>query len=168
MAHVRDVMAYICDHYPHKHELSNSRLTKMIYLADWKSAIERRQTITNLDWKFDRYGPYVDTVAEIAREDPAFNFRRTINGLGNRKNVISLKNVDVERFERYEIDSEERKMLNQVIDATNKLNYDEFIKLVYSTYPVLTSARGTFMDLIRAANEYTKQRRLASGEKVTS
>jgi hypothetical protein len=41
MATLGDVMAYLCEHYPHKDDLSKARLTKLVYLADWKSAIER-------------------------------------------------------------------------------------------------------------------------------
>jgi hypothetical protein len=39
MAELKDIIAYYCKQYPHKAELSKARLTKMVYLADWKSAI---------------------------------------------------------------------------------------------------------------------------------
>ena len=35
MAKLVDVVGYLCEHYPHKAELSKARLTKMVYLADW-------------------------------------------------------------------------------------------------------------------------------------
>ena len=32
--HLRDIVAYVCKNYPYKDELSNARVTKMVYLAD--------------------------------------------------------------------------------------------------------------------------------------
>jgi hypothetical protein len=53
MARLRDVVAYLCHEYPHKGELSKARLTKMVYLADWRSAIERGSQVTDIEWVFN-------------------------------------------------------------------------------------------------------------------
>ncbi len=50
MAALKDIIAYYCDRYPHKEELSKARLTKMVYLADWKSAIVHGKQISDIKW----------------------------------------------------------------------------------------------------------------------
>ncbi len=40
---LRDIMLYICDKYPQKRDLSNARLTKLIYLSDWKNILKNKE-----------------------------------------------------------------------------------------------------------------------------
>ncbi|EEU8400298.1 hypothetical protein HDK09_000757 [Campylobacter lari] len=37
---------------------------------------------------------------------------------------------------------------------TNELDWNKFINLVYSTYPVKVSGRGEIMDLVKLSTEY--------------
>lgn len=78
-------MAYICRNYPNADDLSKGRLTKMIYLADWKSALDRGQQITPIKWKFHHFGPYVDSVHHAALDDPAFRVVNTRSYYGPHK-----------------------------------------------------------------------------------
>lgn len=57
MADLKDVINYIYNTYPHKDKLSKARLVRMLYLADWRSAIVRRRQLTNLKWKLGENGP---------------------------------------------------------------------------------------------------------------
>src|SRR5436305_8144473 len=91
MATLRDVVAYICAHYAVKEDLSKARLAKMIYLADWRSAITRGQQITAIRWQFNYYGPYVDEVVDEARRDPAFQVVPMINRYGDPKEVVRVR-----------------------------------------------------------------------------
>lgn len=148
---ISDLIKYILTNYPHKSELSASRLTKMLYLADWKSAIENSSQLTNAKWHFHHYGPYVDDFLKIAKEDNDIEVRNTSTIFGGKKQQLELAksfkgNVDL---------SENQKMiLDFVIDATKDKNYEEFIKLVYSTYPVVSSSRYSDFDLVNMASEY--------------
>lgn len=45
-------------------------------------------------------------------------------------------------------------MLNFAIDSTADTNWDEFIHLVHSTYPILARERHTKLDLEDLAKEY--------------
>lgn len=68
---LRDVVAYVCRNYPYKDELSNARVTKkVVYLAGWRSAITRGRQLTDLEWEFSHYGPYVSDVIRVAEADP--------------------------------------------------------------------------------------------------
>lgn len=142
-------MAYFCQAYPHPDELSKARLTKMVYLADWRSAILYSRQITNIDWYFNHYGPYVADVSEVARIDRRFEIVETTTHFGSRKEVIRLRG-----HYRVFLTSTDRDVLDFVIKSTKSKTFESFIRLVYSTYPVVTSPRGASLDLVRLAGEY--------------
>ena len=62
MASIKDVLAYIITKYPYESELSKARLTKLVYLSDWESSVSRGKSITDLEWYFNHYGPYIDEI----------------------------------------------------------------------------------------------------------
>ena len=128
---LRDVISYFCENYPHKDELSKARLTKMVYLADWKSAIENDKQLTDIKWVYNHYGPYVNDIAEIAHKDSAFKVTRT-RDLNNREKAV----------------------LDHIINTTKTLYWNNFIELVYSTYPIQTVKQFDDLDLPRLAKEY--------------
>lgn len=150
MATLKEIVAYFLANYPHKSELSKARLTKMVYLADWKFAIDHHKQITDIQWKFNHFGPYVDDVHRVALEDPDFKVVSEVNPYGNLKERIALKGSP----KPVELPQNVKATLDHVIEQTKPLNWDSFIKLVYSTYPVLSGERGARLDLIKAADEY--------------
>lgn len=162
MAELRDVMAYLIARYPSRHELSNARLTKMVYLADWKHAIEHGRQITDVRWYFDNFGPWVPDVVNTARQHPSlFAVREGWTGFGNRKTTIDL--VD-EAYRPAALDTDERASLDHVLKTTPHLSFEAFIQLVYSTYPIRKSDRYTWLDLPALAAEYAFERPSAVGE----
>ncbi|MDP1774168.1 MAG: Panacea domain-containing protein [Methylobacter sp.] len=148
-----NLIKYILKNYPHKSELSASRLTKMLYLADWKSAIENSNQLTNATWHFNHYGPYVDDFLKIAKDDKDIEVKSTQTIFGGKKQQVEL----AESFNgNIEITENQKTILNFVIGATKDKNYEDFIKLVYSTYPVVSSSKYSDFDLVAMANEYKK------------
>ena len=83
-------------------------------------------------------------------DDPNFNVASDRTIFGNPKDVISLKHP----FTETSLEMGDLKILDHVIEQTRKLNFDGFIQLVYSTYPVLTGERGSTLNLVDAANRY--------------
>lgn len=150
MASIRDVVAYLCSEYPHKSELSNARVAKMVYLADWKSAIDRDNTMTNIEWLFDNYGPFSYDVYNSVKDDPGFDISYTTNMYGEHKKLIEAKD-DVAYPT---LNEQETKILDDIIEMTGPLNWQQFIKLIYSTYPILTQDRYSRLDLVPLAHEY--------------
>jgi len=70
---------------------------------------------------------------------------------GNKKQLIKLK----ESFqEEINLPDETKKILDFVINSTKQKNYEDFIKLVYSTYPVISSNRYSDFDLVEMAKNY--------------
>ncbi|MEW4529404.1 Panacea domain-containing protein [Maioricimonas sp. JC845] len=151
MASLRDIMTYLCEHYPYKDDLSRAKLTKLVYLADWKSAIDHGRQMSNIEWYFDNYGPFVWKVWDTASENPeTFEIEKSENMFGNPKHVIRLTG----RAAPASLEPEEQAVLDHVISTTKDLGWNDFIKLVYSTYPVVSSERYSQLDLVKKAREY--------------
>ncbi|MBV1952280.1 MAG: SocA family protein [Cycloclasticus sp.] len=148
---ISSIIKYLLIKYPHKDELSASRLTKMIYLMDWKSAIDNGTQITNAQWHFNHYGPYVDDFVKIAKEDKDISVENTSNFYGGKKQLFKLSS---DFSGEVKITPEQKEIANFVIDATKQKTYEDFIKLVYSTYPVLSSNKYSDLDLVNMASQY--------------
>lgn len=153
MAELEEVMAYICAKYPIKYELSKARLTKMIYLADWKSVLDRGEQLTEIRWRFHHYGPWSDKVVAVARSSRRFRIEATENYYGGAKEVVA---ADPE-LETPRLTPDEVETIDHVIDATRTLYWEDFIKLVYSTYPIVASHRYVDLDLKQLAANYRRE-----------
>lgn len=147
---INDISAYIIKHYPKPNELSKARLNKIIYLTDWKNVLSSNKQMTSIEWIYNHYGPYVDIVEETLSKDSHFNFYETSNIYGTKKTIIQLKN-DI-GFEEPSI--KEKEIIDFIIEKTRKFNFNEFVKLVYSTYPIISQPKGSKLNLIELANEY--------------
>ncbi len=149
MGKLREIIRYICDHYPYQNELSKARLTKLVYLADWKFSLKHDRQLTNITWYFNHYGPYVEDVFDEASNDPNLEIRRDITIFGDPKTIINSK----KKSKKYELTREEIEILNEVIAETKSLYWDQFIDLVYSTFPVKTQDKFSTLDLVKSAKE---------------
>lgn len=147
------LMAYILKKYPaaHNDDLSNARLTKLVYLADWKNALENDEQISGINWYFDNFGPFVNDVENAARENTElFEVQNKTNYYGSPKKVFSLKKNDT----AITLSEKEKLAADHVIEVTKKLFWGDFIKLVYSTYPISSSERYSFLNLVEKARKY--------------
>ena len=159
MAALKDVIVYFCKMSKNTEGLSKARLAKLIYLADWKSCILHGRQITSLAWKFNHYGPYVNDIKELVMSsEETFNINSSFTMFGAPKEVISLKNQSL----GFDLTSDEKSILENVLRATEGKNFDQFIKLVYSTYPIVTQERHSHLDLPRLAKEYKESETLLS------
>jgi hypothetical protein len=154
MAELRDIVAYLCDRYPHPKELSNARLTKMVYLADWKSAIERGEQLTNLSWEFSHYGPYVPDVIRLARSEEEFEVEQGETIYGAQRELVRHETESATAAAYPSLKLEDKDLLDFVIRSVEDKSFTEFVKLVYSTYPIVTQDRYSKLDLVNLASEY--------------
>lgn len=150
MNRLQSIIAYFCLIYPYPDELSNSRLTKLVYLADWVSALADDRQLTDIHWLFNHYGPYVDDVREAVLYSHNFSLHNDQNVFGSSKNVIKFHGYNDE----IRLSERDKKILNLVIEKTKGKYYNEFIDYVYSTYPVQSQNRYSNLDLVKLANEY--------------
>jgi hypothetical protein len=149
MENTIDILKYLFSNYPYASELSKARAVKMVYLADWKSAIKYDKQLTDVKWIYNHYGPYVDDVIGLLRSDSAFEIIPGFNSHNQPKELIKLvRKVDTN------LSTETREILDFVIQKTSFLNWEEFIKLVYSTYPIIKEKKLSELNLINLAREY--------------
>ena len=145
-----NLVRYILKVYPHAKELSKARLNKIIYLIDWKSALEHEKQLTEIDWKFNHYGPYVNIIEETILSDDRFNIKSRTNIYGNEKNIIEI----IQDKDFSEPTEKEQEIIDFVIEKTRKFYWDKFINLVYSTYPIISQEKGSQLNLVELAKEY--------------
>jgi len=151
MTELKNIVAYILKKYPHKDELSNARVTKMVYLADWYSVLNFDKQLSNIEWYFDNYGPFVWDIKKCVEANPQlFSATETSNMFGSRKIMFEIKDNTVEP----ELDEQAKLIINHVINNTKTMTWEDFIKLIYSTYPIVSSTRYTTLDLRTKAKEY--------------
>lgn len=150
MMKIVDLVRYILNVYPSAKELSKARLNKIIYLIDWKSALEHEKQLTEIDWKFNHYGPYVNIIEETILSDDRFNIKSTTNIYGNEKNIIEI----IQDKDFSEPTEKEQEIIDFVIEKTRKFYWDKFINLVYSTYPIISQEKGSQLNLVELAKEY--------------
>ena len=117
MNKLRLIMAYFCGNYPHKSELSKARLTKLVYLADWFSALLDNQQMSNIGWVFNHYGPYVDDVSNLASMDDDFLITPEKTLYGGDKYVIYYTGEEVES----ELSDREKSILDTIINKTKTI-----------------------------------------------
>lgn len=152
MAELLDIVAYIINRYPQNlhHELSNARLTKMVYLSDWHSSLRNGSQISQIKWYFDNHGPYVNDVIDLARSNgDLFSIEETTNAYGGKKRQIGLKKT----YEP-ELSKKEKASIDRIIEITKTQYWADFINLVYGTHPIASSERYTFLDLKKKAKEH--------------
>src|SRR5690554_4957820 len=132
MNNLRMLIRYFCLKYPYKTELSKARITKMVYLADWFHTQKYDKQITDINWVFNHYGPYVDDVHQSADADPEIDVLHTSTVFGTPKVLVQAKNG----LEIPDIKSSHKEIADSVIESTKHLSFNEFVRYVYSTYPI--------------------------------
>jgi hypothetical protein len=155
MPRIKDVTAYICATYPNKHELSKTRVTKLVYLADWKSAQRNKKQLTKIQWYFHNFGPYVDAVIESAKKDRRFEITSTSNLYGDAKTLFTIREGEDYKLGLSLSDME---LIDEVIGETSKLYWDSFIKHVYDTFPIRATNRHQDLNLISLAKQETSNK----------
>lgn len=152
MAQLKNVMAWILKNYPHEHEMSNARLTKMVYLCDWHHTVYSNSRMTNIHWYFDNHGPFVwDIKDEVSERPKWFRMVNTVNMYGSRKSLIQLVKNE---YDGSELSSSEKNTVKSIIERTKSLYWDDFITYVYSTYPILSSEKYSYLNLENLASEF--------------
>ena len=154
MAELKDIIAYILKKYPTRSDMSNARLTKLVYLSDWKHSIKLYSQISNIKWYFNNFGPFVWDVKDIARDNPhLFELETTTNMYGDLKTIFILRKIEYIP----NLSDDEMESIDHVINETKNLSWDQFIRLVYSTYPIASTERYTYINLIEKAKEYMRR-----------
>ncbi|HFQ4857007.1 TPA: Panacea domain-containing protein [Vibrio vulnificus] len=147
---LHDLMALLYTKIKHKSDLSKARLTKLVYLSDWKMSQKHGSTITNIEWLFNHYGPYVDDVVDLARDSVDFHVKVTRNAYGSMKEQIEFVG-NIENCTSINLLEEE--VIDEVVEETDPMYFNDFIEHVYATYPVKESNKYSVLNLPKLAKK---------------
>lgn len=152
MRKLNELIKYILHTYPKPEELSKPRLVKLIYLIDWKYAIDNGKQFTDINWIYHHYGPYVNDVIEIMKQNSSeFEVISRVNPYGGTTDKFRLnqsKQVSIE------IEPKVKVITDFFISKTVHLSWSNFISVVYSTYPVKSNLQYSSLDLESLAQEF--------------
>lgn len=152
---VDQVLRYIVKNYPIPEELTKTRTTKLVYLVDWEMAKRKHRQLTDIEWKFDHFGPFVSDVYDAADEDKELSIVKKQSAFGTTKYIVQSKN-DRERLEYPDLDRETQAIIDDVIDKTRNLYWNGFIEYVYDTYPIKHVQKYNHFNLVQLAEEESR------------
>lgn len=150
------IAQYLLEHLNEK-TISTTKMTKLLYLVDWKGAIELGKQISSARWEYQKYGPYSEGLLQSLFDYP---------GIGHNVRFVLNTNDPYVQFKHKRGSSSgiTRKEVTDVIDHTiryaNMNDYTDLLKLVYSTFPIFTGNLGDELDLVDLAKEYAKVKHL--------
>lgn len=142
MAQLRDVVAYLCKRYPHKQELSKARLSKMIYLGEFRSATTKGRRLTDQTWTFSHLGPYLGEMDEFPFPDESFRVTKGTSIYGDPMEVVTV----LEDVEFPSLTEEDRRILDLVVKESAAKEWEDLCSLVCSTIPAIVQATDTRLD----------------------
>ena len=151
---LHEILAYILlrSRQISKHEgISKYRITKLVYLCDWCYACAYKHQMTDIQWFFDNFGPFVWDVVNVLNEDPhLFTSRILSDPLGHEITLFFINPKDYNP----DITHNVQLCVDYVLNNALNLKQQKFTDLVYATYPIKTSHRYTNLNLVEKANEY--------------
>jgi hypothetical protein len=158
-ADLGDVLVYLCTNYPEnsRDDLSNARLTKLVYLADWKSARHTMGQITDIKWVLNHYGPWVPDVINTVKNDKRLTVLNDSNMFGSEKKTVALDEAVPIGDRECGLSEEVQIILDSVIADTQNLYFGQFVEHVYETYPVRHRHRFGELDLVLLAREEARE-----------
>ena len=136
-------------------KVSSIKVLFLIYLCDWKSSMDLGHQITNVKWRFideNFYGGMVEKVEKVLDETIKNKYQES----WTTKFIKSLYifNTDVESHKIDSLSREELKVVSFVNKLSKDLPVNDFIKIVYSTFPMITAEKNTSLDLVGLAKSY--------------
>jgi hypothetical protein len=142
--------------------MSVPRCIKVIYLLDWYSAF-MHQRPSGRKWFHGLCGPKEASI-EVLLSTPSryFEIRQMDNHFGGVKDVIYCKEVsDVPK-----ITPTDMTIISDVASIVRGMPWNDFIRLVSSTYPMLKSLPGEYIDLKTLATGYSKRIKRTDGDVI--
>jgi len=154
---VQDVVLYLLRKYPHPKQMTDERLTQTVYLCDWVQAIRQQKQITEIPWYYASYGPFVDDIKKVVEENPHLfkSTPRKTPGLRITKNLISLTRAG--KREKIDLSEDEISSMDHIIKVTQDRDQMKFLRLIYSTFPIIKSEQYSLLNLVELAEEYKQE-----------
>ncbi|MCY0885788.1 MAG: hypothetical protein OWV35_07890 [Firmicutes bacterium] len=141
IATVRDALRYLVYATPSPADRTVLRLTKVLYLVDWRSAWGRGYSLTPCAWHFDRFGPTAPEIWDTVCHDPAWKVQprgRIMLTADARPATPTVTAVDAAWMDR-------------VLAEAAGWTWADLVAAVWATYPIRTGQRGTALPLTALA-----------------
>lgn len=138
MLEIKNIVAYFCKNYPHRIELYQMRIVGMVYLADLEYFKQYKERLTNVTWKHTIYGADSDEIFDELHKNKTIFDLNTISKI-YKSNIGSVKLNDIQYSPK--IEYKYKRILDRVIDITEKLYYNAFKNYIYNTYPMKNAKR---------------------------
>ena len=130
-----------------------SRATKMIYLVDWRYASKHGRQATDVQWYFDRFGPYVNLVSRFTTRFDLGERNPDNKSPQRLKRLLFLKDEASKDIENT-LPLRVQEICDGVIKDVRTLDFLSFIRYVYNTPPVQYSARYTTINIVKIAKYF--------------
>jgi len=154
MKNLLETILYVFEKYPKKDELSSARLVLLIFLIDWKFAIENGKQFTEAKWTYEQFGPFSkDIFALIKKRNEIFKIDIPKNSDGRATERLSVKSNSIIEVKNFEAKS----AADFILANTYAMTWSEFIQLIYSSYPIISNSKNTELDLSKDSVRF-KQR----------
>ena len=144
---LKDVLSYIVKNYPYSDDLTKTRTTKLVYLVDWEYIKKYGRQLTSIEWFFDHYGPYVSDVLDEADKDRRISIKKTKSNFGTVKYMVMPKFTKNDIV--YSLTTDEIEVIDDVIEKTKLLSWNQSIRYVYDTSPIKNSEKYKKLDLLK-------------------
>lgn len=155
---LKNILLYILQ--KSKLTLNKARITKLVYLIDWKSSLDRWIQATDIEWYFDHYWPFVKDIDNILQSDSnLFEINQFVNGY-NPASSSPITTYKAKLNTIPNLDPNLKSTIDFVLDKTDWLEFQDFVDFIYSTYPIVVSEKYSYLNLINLAKEYKQQKSL--------
>jgi len=156
MKNLLDTILYIFEEYRKKDELSTARLVLLVFLIDWKFAIENERQFTETKWTYEQFGPFSkDILILIKNKKDIFKIDIIKKSDGMTTERLTLKSNSVIEIKNFEAKS----AADFILENTYSMTWSEFIQLVFSSYPIISNSKNTQLDLSKDSLRF-KQRKM--------
>jgi len=140
MVAFEEVLEYVRDIYDHA-DLEADRAMLTLYLIDWKAAIELRRPISNLEWRIENIPQPTPEQRQVVLS--AFEHKPDC------PRVTSVRDIG----------DDERRIIADIVSRVRTRSDTELLRLVYSTFPVLSQPRHAPVNLVAMADKYKREYR---------
>lgn len=129
---LKQMLTYFITYSKSPSTLTSSKLTRLVYLADWLHYSKKGVQVTEIKWQFNGYAPHVSDVNTILTNDSNYIFTTVYDAYGNSKEVVKLKSY--QPIDDLELDDLET--LKNTLEITDNLNWLELTRIINNTAPV--------------------------------
>jgi hypothetical protein len=129
------------------------RLTTLLYLSDWRSAITRKRQITDITWVQPFVAKMPEIIQFLGRNSPDFTLVP-----GPQPEVMftgdPLSGI---------LSSEARACIDFVLRSETNKSWPELFRLAYSTYPMFSQPPQSLLDLVALSYLYERSHERVAG-----